>query len=69
MKQEIKQQELMNNLEMNKIYCESNLETMQKMPNNFVDYVLTSPPYNVSTERIAKYKDFKDSFTFLCFSI
>jgi DNA modification methylase len=63
MKQEIKQPDPMNNLEMNKIYCESNLETMQKMPNNFVDYVLTSPPYNVSTERIAKYKDFKDSFT------
>jgi len=37
----------MNNLELNKIYCESNLETMAKMPNNFVDYVLTSPPYNV----------------------
>ena len=37
----------MNNLELNKIYCESNLETMSKMPDNFVDYVLTSPPYNV----------------------
>ena len=47
MKQEIKQQELMNKLELNKIYCESNLETMKRMPNNFVDYVLTSPPYNV----------------------
>jgi len=50
-------------MEINKIYCESNLETMAKMPNNFVDYVLTSPPYNVNTERIAKYKDFKDDLT------
>jgi site-specific DNA-methyltransferase (adenine-specific) len=53
----------MNNLELNKIYCESNLETMARMPDNFVDYVLTSPPYNVKTERIAKYKDFKDGFS------
>jgi len=37
----------MNNLELNTMYCESNLETMSKMTNNFVDYVLTSPPYNV----------------------
>lgn len=34
-------------MEINKIYCESNLETMKRMPDNFVDYVLTSPPYNV----------------------
>lgn len=49
-------------IELNKIYCESNLETMAKMPDNFVDYVLTSPPYNVSsnTSGLDKYKDFKD---------
>jgi site-specific DNA-methyltransferase (adenine-specific)/modification methylase len=34
-------------MEINKIYCESNLETMAKMPNNFLDLVLTSPPYNI----------------------
>lgn len=34
-------------MELNKIYWESNLETMAKMPDNFIDYVLTSPPYNV----------------------
>jgi len=50
-------------MEINKIYCESNLETMKRMPNDFVDYVLTSPPYNVNTERIAKYNDFKDDLT------
>lgn len=55
----------MNNLELNKIYCESNLETMAKMPNNFVDYVLTSPPYNVGHNEMngpntAKYKEYDD---------
>jgi len=33
-------------MEINKIYCESNLETMAKMPDNFVDLVVTSPPYD-----------------------
>jgi DNA modification methylase len=37
----------MNNLQLNTIYNESNLVTMGKMPNDYVDYVLTSPPYNV----------------------
>ena len=36
----------MNNLELNKIYCESNLDTMSRMPDNFVDLVVTSPPYD-----------------------
>jgi site-specific DNA-methyltransferase (adenine-specific) len=53
-------------MEINKIYCESNLETMAKMPNNFVDYVLTSPPYNVGYNQMngddtKKYKDYKDN--------
>lgn len=33
-------------MEINKIYCESNLETMAKMPDKFVDLVVTSPPYD-----------------------
>lgn len=33
-------------MELNKIYCESNLDTMARMPDNFVDLVVTSPPYN-----------------------
>jgi site-specific DNA-methyltransferase (adenine-specific) len=33
-------------MEINKIYCESNLDTMAKMPDNFVDLVITSPPYD-----------------------
>ena len=42
----------MNNLELNKIYCESNLETMARMPDGFVDIVVTSPPYNIGKNRI-----------------
>ena len=33
-------------MEINKIYCESNLKTMAKMPDCFVDLVVTSPPYD-----------------------
>ena len=32
-------------IELNKIYCENNLETMARMPDGFVDLVVTSPPY------------------------
>lgn len=33
-------------IEINKIYCEDNLDTMSRMPNDFVDLVVTSPPYD-----------------------
>jgi DNA modification methylase len=33
-------------MELNKIYNESNLETMGRMPEGFVDLVVTSPPYD-----------------------
>ena len=33
-------------IEVNKNYNESNLETMAKIPDNFVDLVVTSPPYD-----------------------
>jgi DNA modification methylase len=32
-------------MEINKIYNEDNLETMAKMPNDFIDLIITSPPY------------------------
>jgi len=34
-------------MEINKIYNEDNLETMAKMPNDFIDLVVTSPTYNI----------------------
>lgn len=33
-------------LQVNKIYCEDNLETMARMPDDFIDVTVTSPPYN-----------------------
>lgn len=40
-------------MEINKIYNESNLETMAKMPNDFIDLTVTSPPY----DNLRTYKD------------
>ena len=33
-------------IEINKIYCENCLDTMSRMPDNFVDLTVTSPPYD-----------------------
>lgn len=33
-------------VELNKIYNESNCETMSRMPDNFIDLTVTSPPYD-----------------------
>lgn len=33
-------------IELNKIYCESNVETMARMPDGFIGLVVTSPPYD-----------------------
>lgn len=33
-------------MEINKIYNEDCLDTMKRMPNNFIDLVVTSPPYD-----------------------
>tara|TARA_R100000951_G_scaffold86036_1_gene73755 strand:+ start:284 stop:1030 length:747 start_codon:yes stop_codon:yes gene_type:complete len=51
----------MNNLELNKIYNESNLDTMAKMPDDFVDIVVTSPPYNLGNKGI-KTKNIKKEY-------
>jgi DNA modification methylase len=33
-------------MNINKIYCENNLDTMKRMPNRFIDLTVTSPPYD-----------------------
>lgn len=33
-------------MEINKIYNENCLDTMARIPNNFIDLVVTSPPYD-----------------------
>jgi len=34
--------------ELNKIYCMDAIEFLRKIPDNFVDLILTDPPYNIS---------------------
>lgn len=45
-------------MEINKIYNESNLETMKRMPDGFVDLVVTSPPY----DNLREYKGYSFPF-------
>lgn len=44
-------------IELNKIYNESNLETLKRMEDKSIDYVLTSPPYNINSSKYDTYKD------------
>ena len=45
-------------IELNKIYCESNSETMSRMENNFIDLTITSPPY----DELRDYKGYSFDF-------
>lgn len=48
----------MNMLELNKIYSENCLDTMLKMPDNFIDLTVTSPPY----DSLRNYKGYEFDF-------
>jgi DNA modification methylase len=45
-------------IEVNKIYNESNLDTMARMPDNFIDLTVTSPPY----DNLREYKGYSFPF-------
>lgn len=45
-------------IEINKNYNESNLETMARMPDNFIDLTVTSPPY----DNLREYKGYSFQF-------
>ena len=45
-------------MEINKIYNENCLETMAKMPDNFIDLTVTSPPY----DNLRTYKGYSFDF-------
>lgn len=45
-------------IEINKNYNESNLETMARMPDNFIDLTVTSPPY----DNLREYKGYSFPF-------
>jgi modification methylase len=50
-------------MEINKIYNEDCLETMKRMPDNFVDLIITSPPYNkAGYEGFIRKRHSKDSW-------
>src|ERR1019366_1261582 len=49
-------------IELNKIYNESCLDTMSRMPDDSVDMVITSPPYNMNL-RIRSGKHVKGEYT------
>ncbi len=48
----------MNNIELNKIYNEDCLLTMKSMPDSFIDFIITSPPY----DDIRNYNGYKFDF-------
>jgi len=45
-------------MEINKIYCEDCLDSMSRMPDEFVDLVVTSPPY----DKLRKYRGYNFDF-------
>ena len=49
-------------IEVNKTYNESCLETMSKMPDNFIDCTVTSPPYDDIRNYNKKIKGLSDEF-------
>lgn len=57
-KRKQKQKRKKEGMELNKIYNESNLETMAKMPDNFIDLTVTSPPY----DNLREYKGYSFPF-------
>lgn len=44
-------------VKLNKIECMDCLKYLKKIPDNFVDLVVTDPPYNVSQKTNINYKD------------
>lgn len=46
-------------VELNKIYNESNIDTMKRMENNSIQLIITSPPY-FNAKDYFQYKDIKD---------
>jgi site-specific DNA-methyltransferase (adenine-specific) len=52
-------------IEINKIYNEDCLETMKRMPDNYIDLVVTSPPYDTLRDYNGYEFDYKKTITSL----
>lgn len=61
--EEIRKPKIYDGIEANKIYNEDCLLTMNKMKDGVLDYVFTSPPYNISQGSFSKYKDYEDDMS------
>lgn len=48
--------EKLGEFELNKIYCMDCLEGLKKIPDNSVDLVITSPPYNIGGNNMTSYE-------------
>ena len=44
-------------MNINQIYNEPNMDTMLKMQDNFLDGIITSPPYSICSKRKDMYYD------------
>lgn len=47
------------NFEINKIYCGDCLRIMEQMPDEFVDLIITSPPYNFGLDEYDRHTNTK----------
>jgi len=52
-------------MEVNKIYCGDCLEVMEEIPDNFIDLIVTSPPYNCGID----YDIYKDDLEYSDYKI
>jgi DNA modification methylase len=59
-------------IELNKIYCEDNIKTIGRFPDDFIDLTITLPPYNVNLgnnkfkkDHYLLYKDNKEHSEYL----
>lgn len=48
------------NFEINKIYCGDCIQVMKRMPDEFVDLIVTSPPYNFGLDEYDTHTDVKN---------
>lgn len=56
---EIRASDVITGFKINKICCGDCLDVMKQMPDEFVDLIVTSPPYNFGLDQYDEHKDTK----------